>query len=132
MRDLYVRTFTSCFTIKSETTAAVQKKKEREGERRKPCCRLFVLLFYLLLGIPNSEKIIQQHSKALVSFARSFHQGAVQPQKRCDTQSRKIDAVQLYHRLFWSRPIRCRGGWAAVEDALGDEGGMCGQLVVGQ
>lgn len=133
MRDLYVRTFTSCFTIKSETTAAVQKKKsEREREGSRAVDYLFYFSICFLESQTNSEKIIQQHSKALVSFARSFHQGAVQPQKRCDTQSRKIDAVQLYHRLFWSRPIRCRGGWAAVEDALGDEGGMCGQLVVGQ
>lgn len=34
LRDLYVRTFTSCFTIKSETTAAVQKKKRARGREK--------------------------------------------------------------------------------------------------
>lgn len=100
-----------------------KKKSEREREGSRAVDYLFYFSICFLESQTNSEKIIQQHSKALVSFARSFHQGAVQPQKRCDTQSRKIDAVQLYHRLFWSRPIRCRGGWTAVEDALGDEGG---------
>lgn len=69
LRDLYVRTFTSCFTIKSETTAAVQKKREREGERRKPCCRLFVLLFYLLLGIPNK---FRENNSATLKSASKF------------------------------------------------------------
>lgn len=130
MRDLYVRTFTSCFTIKSETTAAVQKKKEREGERRKPCCRLFVLLFYLLLGIPN--KFRENNSTTLKSASKFC---AVLPPGGSSTPEKVWHSVEKDRRrpiisqviLVPTNPVprwmgrcgRCFGWWG-------------GQLVVGQ